>query len=75
MLVSKDYVTRKWPAFEARHATARQIEQFGEEYILPVKFDKTTVPGLPKDIGWEDGLKKTPEEIAKIFLDKFEKNP
>ena len=75
MLVSTDYVAKKWPSLEARHAIARQIEQFGEEYILPVTFDETSVPGLPKDIGWEDGLKKTPEEVVKIFLDKFEKQP
>jgi len=73
MLISKDYVTRKWPALEARHAIARQIDQFGEEYILPVTFDETDVPGLPKDIAKEDGLKKSPEEVVRIFMDKFGK--
>jgi hypothetical protein len=72
ILISKAYVSKKWPAFEAQHAIARQIEQFGN-YILPVTFDKTEIPGLPTQIGREDGLKKSPEQIAKIFFEKFEK--
>lgn len=74
MLISKDYVTKKWPAFEAKNAIARQIDQFGD-YILPVKFDETVVVGLPPQIAYQDGTKMTPEQIATLFLKKFQGEP
>ncbi len=74
LFVSNDYVTRKWPTFEAQNAIARQIEQFGD-YILPVDFDETVLPGLPTTINHLRVPPETPETIAEIFLNKFRKEP
>ena len=72
MFVSKDYITKKWPSFEAKHIIARQIEQFGE-YILPLHFDETDVPGLPTTLHHLNVPPETAESIAKCFLAKYEK--
>ncbi len=72
MHLSKEYITKKWPTFEAKNAIARQIESFDKGYILPVTFDVKEVPGLPNLIGWQDGIKKPPEEIVQLFLQKYE---
>lgn len=70
MFISKDYVSKKWPGHEAQSAIARQIDQFGD-YILPVKFDETEVPGLSSMVNYLDGAKLTPQEVASVFLNKF----
>ena len=74
MFVSKEYVTKKWPSFEAKHIIARQIDQFGR-YILPVHFDDTDVPGLPNTLQHLSVPPETAESIAKCFLEKYEKEP
>ena len=43
------------------------------EYILPVKFDETKVPGILGTIGFVDGKKKTPEELGKLIINKISK--
>lgn len=70
MFVSEEYVAKKWPSFEAQNAIARQIDQFGN-YILPVHFDKTDVPGLPKTLIHLSVPPETSESIASIFLKKY----
>jgi len=75
MFLSKEYVTKAWPSFERENAMAKALE-VKDGYILPVKFDDTEIPGLPTTIAYQDGNKKTPEDIAKLFLEKMgsEKN-
>jgi hypothetical protein len=71
MLISKEYVSKAWPTHERRSAIARNIEEMGE-YILPVRFDKSEVPGLPPTIKYLDATKKSPEEIAALFIGKLQ---
>jgi len=71
MLISKEYVSKAWPTHERRSAIARNIEEMGE-YILPVRFDKSEVPGLPPTIKYLDATKKGPEEIAALFIGKLQ---
>jgi WD40 repeat protein len=73
MLISKDYVSKAWPTHERRSAIARNIEEMGE-YILPVRFDKSEVPGLPPTIKYLDATKKSPEEIAALFIGKLQES-
>ena len=42
-----------------------------EEYILPVKFDKTEIPGIRDTIGYLDANKFNPDELVDIFMKKF----
>lgn len=46
------------------------MEERGD-YILPVRFDTTEVPGLRKTIGYIDGNKKTPEELGRLIQKKL----
>lgn len=71
MLISKAYVSSAWPSFEAQNAIARQIEEMGE-YILPVRFDDSVVPGLVPTINYVRGTEKSPSYVAEMFLKKLE---
>ncbi len=70
MFISKDYVSKAWPSHERKSAIARQIKQFGD-YILPVIFDDSEVPGLQSSIGYLDARKTSPKEVANSFLEKY----
>ncbi len=72
MFISKEYVAKGWPTHERKNAIAKEIKVKGG-YILPVRFDDTEVPGLNPSIGYQDATKKSPDEIAALFLEKFEK--
>lgn len=71
MFISKEYVEKAWPSHERKQALAKEIKVKGG-YILPVRFDSTTVPGLNPSISYHDATKKAPAEIASLFLEKFE---
>lgn len=71
MLISRDYASKAWPTHERRSAIARNIEDMGE-YILPVRFDDSEIPGLPPTIKYLDARKITPEEVAALFIKKLE---
>lgn len=71
MFISKEYVSKFWPSYERKHALAKSLI-VKDEYILPVRFDDTEVPGLPEKIGYLDAQKESPEDIAKLFLEKIE---
>jgi TIR domain len=51
MLVSAAYAAKVWPTHERRNAQARALLQ-STEYILPVRFDETEIPGLPGTVGY-----------------------
>jgi len=51
MFISKEYVEKVWTKVERRAALSRAINEKGE-YILPVRFDHTAVPGMPSTVGY-----------------------
>ncbi|WXG46765.1 MAG: TIR domain-containing protein [Candidatus Atabeyarchaeum deiterrae] len=72
MFVSKEYIEKAWPTHERRSAIARQIKQFGN-YILPVIFDDSEVPGFQlSSIGYLDARKMSPSDVANQFVKKLE---
>ena len=71
MLISKAYVSKAWPTFERQNAIARQIKQMGN-YILPIRFDDSVVPGLVPTIQYIRANEKKPEEVANLFVKKLE---
>ncbi len=50
-LVSEAYAAKVWTTHERRNAQARALVQ-KTEYILPVRFDDTDIPGLPATVGY-----------------------
>lgn len=71
MFVSSDYVTREWTNHERRAAQERSLRDRGSEYILPIRFDDSVVPGLPSTIGHISASRGV-EQIAAILLKKLE---
>jgi TIR domain len=51
MLVSAAYAAKVWTTHERKSAQARALSQ-KNEYILPVRFDQTEVPGLLSTVGY-----------------------
>lgn len=72
VFVSEDYVRRPWPLFEAQSALARAVEEKGE-YVLPVRFDASELPGLRPTTGYLDANRYTPEQLAEIIKAKLER--
>ena len=46
IFASKEYAAKTWTNLERQHAQARALKDKGSEYILPVRFDSTDIPGL-----------------------------
>lgn len=71
MFISKDYANKAWTTHERKQAQARAFQE-RQEYILPLRIDDTSIPGLPDTIGYLDLRKKTIEEIGKLLLEKLD---
>ncbi|NMJ42808.1 TIR domain-containing protein [Roseomonas sp. JC162] len=63
MFISTEYVSKSWTRHERRAAISRQMES-DEEFILPVRFDETPVPGLPATLQYLDANRYSPAELA-----------
>lgn len=63
MFVSGHYARKDWTRLERRSAFARALRE-RREYILPVRFDDTVLPGLLPTISYLDGRMLSPEELA-----------
>jgi hypothetical protein len=74
IFISKDYVSKpfdmKYATYELKCAIARSIESM-DEYILPIRFDDSEVPGLIPTIKYLNAKEKTPEQIADMFMEKL----
>jgi hypothetical protein len=71
MLVSAAYASKVWPTHERRNAQARALSQKGE-YILPVRFDETEIPGLPSTIGYLRFEEHGAQGICTVLLQKLQ---
>jgi TIR domain len=69
LFVSEAYAAKPWARHERRSALARAIEEEGE-YILPVRFDDTELPGLPPTVGYVDLRKYAPETLIEFIFEK-----
>lgn len=72
MFISKHYATKLWTSHERKSAQARAFRE-NKEYILPVRLDDTEIPGLRETVGYIDLRSTSVEELAKITLQKIEK--
>ena len=70
VFVSKYYVNKPWPMFEAESALARAVQERGE-YVLPVRFDNSELPGLLPTIKYVWSKDYTPEQLAEILRMKL----
>jgi hypothetical protein len=69
MFVSNHYVRKLWANHERRSAQERAFQE-NREYILPVRFDESKVPGLLETIGYLDLKGIEPSELARNIARK-----
>jgi len=73
MFISQNYAKKLWTNHERQSAQARAFQE-RREYILPVRLDDTEIPGIRPTVGYVDGRKNRPEEIAQMILIKCTKD-
>lgn len=67
IFISKEYLEKNWTNLEIRSALDRNLKEREEnfqQYILPVRFDNTEIPGLCSTTGELNAKTHTPEEVA-----------
>lgn len=70
MFLSKHYAEKVWTNHERRSAQAKAFEE-SREYILPVRFDNTDIPGVPPTIVYVDANSLTPEHLCNRIIVKL----
>lgn len=70
MFISAAYAEKVWPIHERRSAMAYALEQ-RVEYILPVRFDDTPIPGLRPTVGYLDARNISSMELAELVMAKL----
>ena len=74
VFISREWVERAWPRHERRSALSRSVRESGE-YFLPVRFDDTSVPGLPDSVHYLLAKEYSPAELASVIAQKVGVNP
>src|SRR5262249_28681854 len=72
VLLSSHYARKLWTNHERQSAQARAFQQ-QEEYILPVKLDDTSIPGIHPTTGYIDLRQITVERLVELLLEKLNK--
>ena len=70
MFISQAYVEKAWAQHERRSALSRAIQE-SKEYVLPVRFDDTEVPGLIGDVAYLKAGDYSPAELAAMISEKL----
>ena len=70
MFVSGEYVEKYWTRHERRSALSRHIRE-RKEYVLPVRFDGSDVPGLPSNTAYLWANEHPPVELATMIAEKL----
>ena len=74
MFISEAYVRKSWPQLERKAALRRMLRE-DREYVLPVRFDDTPVPGLPPTTIYEKAADYTPATLAALIAEKLGVRP
>jgi hypothetical protein len=69
MFVSSEYASKVWPTHEKCAALTRALREKAE-YVLPVRFDQTVLPGLSGSIAYLSAQDMTPEQLADTIFRK-----
>lgn len=71
IFVSQHYARKLWTSHERRSAQARALAE-SREYVLPVRFDNTEVPGLSPATGYLDATTLSPSELVELVAAKLQ---
>jgi hypothetical protein len=70
IFISAAYAKKLWVTHERRAAQARAFQEAGE-YILPVRFDDTEIPGVLPTTGYVSVSGRTPKDLVAIIVHKL----
>lgn len=70
IFISESYNQKLWTNHERQAMQARAFQE-NEEYVLPVKFDETKIPGILPTIGYLDLKTRTPEQLVEVIEKKL----
>jgi hypothetical protein len=70
MFISRYYKEKVWTSHERAAAQARALVS-GGEYVLPVRFDDTEIPGIRATTAYLDLRRLTSDELARAILSKL----
>lgn len=70
MFISHHYAKKMWTNHERQAMQARAFQE-SQEYILPVRFDETNIPGVLPTVGYISLEKKSPKEFVRIIKKKL----
>lgn len=70
MLISEAYGRKLWTNHERESAQARAFQE-AQEYILPVRFDDTEIPGVLPTTGYIDLQSRSPEQLVSLITKKL----
>lgn len=70
MFISDAYSKKLWTNHERRAAQARAFQE-AQEYILPVRFDDTDIPGVLPTVGYISLQDRTPDQLALLITKKL----
>jgi len=70
MFISREYAAKVWPIAERRATLSRALRE-RREYVLPVRFDDTVLPGLDADVSYLKARDYSPEQLAAAIAEKL----
>ena len=70
MFISAEYAKKAWTRHERRSALSRMMKE-EQEYVLPVRFDDTAMPGLPDSILYLRASDYSPAELSATIARKL----
>lgn len=71
IIASREHAEKIWTTHERKSAQSRALQEKGREYILPVDYDGTRIPGLLDTISYLNFGEEGVEGICKAFLEKI----
>ena len=73
IFVSKSYAKKQWTKLERESAQERAFKE-NIEYILPVRLDDTSIPGIKETTGYISAQRTSPKQLCQTLLEKLERN-
>lgn len=73
LFISEHYARKQWTSHELKSAQARAFAE-SQEYILPVRFDATEIPGILPTTGYLDISKMNPAQLAAGIVQKLNRS-
>lgn len=70
MFISENYSKKRWTNLERQSMQARAFQE-NQEYILPVRFDETPIPGILPTTGYLDLSNMSPQQLVAIIHKKL----